>query len=229
MGKIKFGSFVVDMRNKVGGTVYSKNRGGAYTKNKVSPAQPRTSAQTTARSRMTTFAQGFRALTATQIAAWNSAVSAFQKTDIFGDLKSPSGINLYCKLNINLAQVGVAAITTPPLPIGVVGPVTLTPAAAAGAATFTLAFTVSPVPANTVWLLQATQQLSPGRSSVNSFYRSFSTIAAAGTSPANIAAAYTAKFGTLVAGQKIFIKVIPVSSTTGIKGQAITVSTIVAA
>lgn len=223
------GSFVTDIRNKVGGTVYSKNRGGAYTKNKVSPSQPRTAAQTTARSRMTTYAQGFRALTATQIAAWNAAVGSFLKTDVFGDLKTPSGINLYSKLNINIAQAGGTAITTPPLPIAVVGPVTLTPTVAAGTPAFSIAFSVSPVPASTTWLVMCTQQLSPGRSSVNSFYRIVTTIAAAATTPSNILAAYNTKFGTLVAGQKIFIKVIPISTTTGIKGQAITTSVIVAA
>ena len=229
MGKIKFGSFITDVRNKVGGQVYSKNRGGAYVKNKVSPSQPRTAAQTTARARLTTFAQGWRSLTATQAAAWNAAVGNYLKTDVFGDLKTPSGENLYCKLNINLAQAGIAAITTPPLPIAVVGPVTMTPAFAAGAATGTITFTATPVPANTTWLVFGTAQLSPGRFSVNSAYRLFTTIAAAGTSPANIVAAYTAKFGTLVAGQKIFIKIVPVSTTTGIKGQAITASAIVAA
>jgi hypothetical protein len=229
MGKIKLGSFVTDIRNKVGGQVYSKNRGGAYVKNKVSPAQPRTTAQTTARSRMTTYAQGFRALTATQIAAWNAAVASFQKTDVFGDLKVPSGINLYSKLNINLAQVGGTAITTPPLPSAVVGPVTLTLTTAAGTPAFSLAFTVSPVAASTAWIVQATQQLSPGRSSVNSFFRTIGTIAAVATTPSNQLSNYNTKFGTLVAGQKIFVRVIPVSTVTGIKGTPLTTFAIVAA
>ena len=229
MGKIKFGSFIVDVRNKVGGQVYSKNRGGAYVKNKVSPSQPRTSAQTTARARLTTFAQGWRALTATQQAAWNAAVGAYLKTDVFGDLKTPSGINLYSKLNINLAQISVAAIVTPPLPIAVVGPATLTLTGAAGTPALSLAFTVSPVPTATNYIILATAQQSPGRFSVNSAFRILSTVAAAATSPVNLLAAYNAKFGTLVAGQKVFIKVIPISTTTGIKGQGITTSAIIAA
>ncbi len=229
MGKIKFGSFVVDVRNKVGGQVYSKNRGGAYVKNKVSPAQPRTAAQTTARARLTTFAQGWRSLTQTQIAAWNAAVPAFQKTDVFGDLKTPSGENLYVKLNTNLAQAGQTAITTPPLPNSVVGPVTLTLTGAAGTPALSLAFTVSPIPAATTWIVQATAQLSAGRNSVNSFFRIVTTAAAAATSPINLLATYNTKFGTLVAGTKVFVKVIPVSNTSGIKGQAITTSAIIAA
>ncbi len=225
MGKIKFGSFVTDIRNKVGGQVYSKNRGGAYTKNKVSPAQPRT----TARTRLATFAQGWRSLTSGQLAAWNAAVGSFLKTDVFGDLKTPSGLNLYTKLNVNIAQVGGSAITTPPLPIAVVGPTSLTLSGAAGTPALSLVFTVSPIPANTSYLIQATQQLSAGRFSVNSFFRTITTAAAAATSPINLLTAYNTKFGTLVAGTKVFVKIIPVSTTTGIKGTALTTSCVIAA
>lgn len=229
MAKIKFGSFVTDMRNKVGGTVYSKNRGGAYTKNKVSPAQPNTAAQTTARTRMTTYSQGWRSLTAAQQAAWNAAVTNFQKTDVFGDMKVPSGQNLYGKLNINIAQAGGSAITTPPLPTAVVGPLTITLTAAAGTPAMSLAWTGGAVPADTTWLIEMTAQLSAGRFSVKSMYRIVTTAAAAATSPANLLAAYNTKFGTLVAGTKVFVKVTPIGLLTGIKGTGITTSCIVAA
>ena len=38
--KIKFGSEVVDGRGKIGGHVYSKNKGGAYKRTKVTPSNP---------------------------------------------------------------------------------------------------------------------------------------------------------------------------------------------
>ena len=227
--KIKMGAFVTDIRNKVGGTVFSKNRGGAYTKNKVSPAQPNTSYQTTARTRMTTYSQGWRSLTTAQQAAWNAAVNNFQGTDVFGDIKTPSGQNLYGKLNINIAQAGGTAITSPPLPAAVVGPTTITLTAAAGTPAMSLAWTGGAVPASTTWLIEMTGQLSAGRFSVKSMYRIVTTAAAAATTPANLLTAYNTKFGTLVAGTKIFVKVTPIGTTTGIKGTALTTSCIVAA
>lgn len=116
MAKVKFGMMAVDMRNKLGGQVFSKNRGGAYIRTKVTPANAQTSFQTAVRAILTFFAQSFRTLTAAQILAWNNAVSDFTGTDIFGDVRTPSGINLYIRLNANLAKVGEPAISDPPLP-----------------------------------------------------------------------------------------------------------------
>ena len=78
--KLKFGAIVTDGRGKIGGHVMSKNRGGAYMRTKVTPSNPRSTAQTTVRSHLTTLSQGWRGLSATAIAAWNSAVSSFTKS-----------------------------------------------------------------------------------------------------------------------------------------------------
>jgi len=86
--KIKFGALVVDGRGKIGGHVASKNRGGAYLRTKVTPVNPQTSFQNAVRNRLTAFAQAWRGLAASQRAAWNSSVSDFSKTDIFGDIKT---------------------------------------------------------------------------------------------------------------------------------------------
>lgn len=229
MGKIKWGMAIVDGRGKVGGTVMSKNKGGAYLKNKVSPSQPRTASQTTARQRLTNFAQGFRGLTAAQITSWNSAVQDFLKTDVFGDLKTPSGINLYTRLNVNLATIGVAALTLPPLPSAVTGPTSISATATAGAPTLSIVFALSPVTAGMTWIIQATRQMSPGRSAPGTQFRTIGTIAAAATTPNNALAVYNTKFGTLVAGQKIFIRIYAIAIATGLKSQALTTNLIVAA
>ena len=97
--KIKFGAIVVDGRGKIGGHVASKNRGGAYLRTKVTPTNPQTTFQSAVRNRLTAFSQGWRGLTQAQRDAWNAAVSNFSKTDVFGDIKQPTGLNLYVKLN----------------------------------------------------------------------------------------------------------------------------------
>ena len=227
--KVKFGSLVVDGRGKIGGHVASKNRGGAYLRTKVTPVNPQTSFQATVRDRITTYSQGWRTLTAAQRAAWNGAVTSWQKTDIFGDLKTPSGQNLYIRLNNNLLQAGQSAITSPPLPNSVVGPVTLALTAAAGTPAVSLVFTASPVAAATTFVVRMTPQVSAGKSFVKSLYRNLTTVAAAGTSPVDLLSAYNARFGTLVAGQKIFVEVFAVSNTTGVRTTAISTSAIVGA
>lgn len=227
--KMKFGAIVVDGRGKIGGHVASKNRGGAYLRTKVTPTNPNTTFQAAVRNRLTSFSQSFRSLTASQIAAWNSAVSDFAKTDIFGDIKQPSGINLFMKLNSNLAEVGVASISVPPLPSEVEPVITVTATATAGVPSLSVVFTPTPVPANTAFILRATAQQSAGVSNFSGKFRNIDVLDAASASPENALAAYTAKFGILVAGRKIALELIPVNKTTGQKGQAVSTTLVVGA
>lgn len=92
--KTKFGAIIVDGRGKIGGHVASKNRGGAYLRTKVTPANAQTSAQNQVRNLFTSLTQGWRGLTQAQRDAWNAAVLDYSRTDIFGDIRNPSGINL---------------------------------------------------------------------------------------------------------------------------------------
>jgi len=218
--KMKFGAIVTDGRGKIGGHVASKNRGGAYLRTKVTPANAQTTFQNAVRATFTNLSQGWRSLTQGQRDAWNAAVADFARTNIFGDLINPSGINLYQRLNNNLISIGVAAIVSPPLP-SAVGECVLTSATnAVVAATMTLVFD-GPVPADTTVKIFATAPMSAGKSFVKSEYRQIGTIAAAGASPFDVKALYLAKFGTQGAiGQKIFFKLLPVSTVTGQAGAA---------
>lgn len=227
--KVKFGAIVTDGRGKIGGHVASKNRGGAYFRTKVTPTNPQTISQSAARNRLTTFAQDWKGLTEAARLSFNAAVANYAKTDIFGDIKQPSGINLYVKLNSNLAEVGVAPLTAAPLPEAVAAVETLSATAAAGTPAFSVVFTPTPVPADTAFIVRATGQTSPGKNFLKNQYRNVSVVDAAGTSPKNLLAEYVAKFGTLVAGQKIGVEVIPVNKVTGQKGQALSTTLIVAA
>lgn len=70
-----------------------------------------------------------------------------------------------------------------------------------------LAYTATPLAANTKVIIEATQQLSPGINFVGrSRFRQIMVSAAAAASPANILAAYVARFGVLISGKKIFVR-----------------------
>lgn len=227
--KIKWGALVVDGRNKIGGQVASKNRAGAYMRTKVTPVNPQSSFQLSIRNRFTTLAQAWRGLTQAQRDAWNGAVSDYARTDIFGDLKNPSGSNLYQRLNNNLVLIGEAAIATPPLPAAVGEVVAESLAAAAGAGTITVTM-AGAVPADTTVKVFATAPQSAGKSFIKSEYRLIGTLAAAAVTPADIKTLYDAKFGSVgVAGRKIFVKLEAVNATTGQVGTPSEVSAIVAA
>lgn len=216
--KVKFGAIVVDGRNKVGGHVLSKNRGGAYMRTKVTPVNPQSVAQSRVRGTLTTFSQGWRGLTDTERAAWNAAVGNFKKTDIFGDIKNPSGINLYVKLNATLAVVGSAPIVLPPADTTSPGETTTTATVDGTTPAVSVAFTPTPVPAGTKLSIEATAPQSAGKSFLKNQYRVIATEAAAAASPANVLTAYAAKFGNPVTGQKTGIRTRLIDTTTGIAG-----------
>ena len=227
--KMTFGAIVTDGRGKIGGHVASKNRSGAYLRTKVTPVNGQTSAQMTIRNRFTTFAQGWRGITEAQRDAWNAAVSDYARTNIFGDLHNPTGSALYQRLNNNLSIIGEAAILLPPLPAAVGEVTAVSLAIAAGAATMSLVMGAA-VPANTNVKVFATAPLSAGKSFVKSEFRLIDVLAPAAGTPVNLKAKYEAKFGSVgLAGQKVFVKLVAVNSTTGQEGTASQVSGIVVA
>lgn len=218
--KAKFGSIVVDGRGKLGGHVYSKNRGGAYVRTKVTPVNPQSTAQLLVRGFFTMLSQGWRTLTQVQRDAWNGAVENFQRTDIFGDIKKPSGINLYMRLNQNILNAGGVVISVPPAPGVTPEIVTFTTAPDSAPQTFSLAYAPTPVPADVAYVIEATACLSPGKSFIKNQYRIIEVLPAAGATPANILAAYQAKFGLLIGGQIVGVRVKAIDLLTGVAGPA---------
>lgn len=76
-----------------------------------------------------------------------------------------------------------------------------------------MAYTATPLAAGVHAAIFATDQLSAGVSRPSrKAYRLIAVTAAAAASPANVLAAYNAKFGALVSGRKIFFKVILISA-----------------
>lgn len=212
--KIKWGSLVVDGRNKIGGHVASANRAGAYLRTKVSPKQPASIYSATVRARFSSIATSWKSIAASARTLWNNAVSDYKSSDIFGDIKSPSGFNLYQKLNNNLVNCSIAMITTPPLPINVTQVKTLS-LTAVHAGAITLTYTDA-IPAAEAMIIRATPALSPGKSFVKSEFRQIQVALTADTSPLIITTAYGTKYGAVgAAGEKIFVEVERVSTVTG--------------
>lgn len=227
--RVQYGEMIADMRGKINGSVHSRNRSGAYMRNKVTPVNPQTTYQTTVRNRLTGRAQAWRGLTQPQRDAWNSAVSNFKKTNIFGQIRTPSGINLYNRINMNLLNISEAVVATPPLPESVQALTTLSVAADDSANTVILSFTPV-IDANSKMIVEATEPLSAGIDFVKSEFRQIDVLDNADTSPVDLSTAYVAKFGsTPPAGAKIFVRCTMVDISSGINGIPLKASTITVA
>jgi hypothetical protein len=112
--KIQYGAGIVNGSGKLNGWVASRNRGGAFMRAKVTPLNPSTTAQQNARGILGALSTQWSQLTDAQRLSFNNAVQDFSRTDIFGDVRNPSGINLYVKLNANLINTGRAQIVAAP-------------------------------------------------------------------------------------------------------------------
>jgi hypothetical protein len=227
--KLKFGMIVTDGRNKLGGHVLSKNRAGAYARTKVTPVNPRSSYQSNVRSLFTSLSQAWRGLSQDARTAWNNAVANYQRTDIFGDLKSPSGFNLYQRLNNVLATISGAPLTNPPLPDAVPDCHIISVTATVGSPSLSVILNDS-VPTHGAVKVFATPPLSPGKSFVKNQFRLISVLAPEASTPFNALSAYTAKYGNLgEIGQKIIIQTVACNFLTGQEGTPAQASVITAA
>jgi len=227
--KIKWGAFVVEGRGKSGGTVASRNRAGSYFRNKVTPVNPASVSQVAARDRLAGLSQGWRDLTAAQRDAWNQVVSDFAKTDIFGDLKNPTGFNLYQRLNNNLLVVNQSVISDPPAAGDVEAFTSLSVSAESGTQSFALTFAPAISTGFSVKVF-ATAAQSAGKSFVKSEYRLIGVLTDADTSPVDFLTEYQAKFGDITAtDSKIFVRLVQVNEATGQEGVGLEASAIITA
>ncbi len=218
MAKIKFGNIVVDMRGKISGNVYSKNKGGAYSRVRVVPSNPQTSYQSFVRGLFTFLSQAWRGLTPVQRASWNSGVGNFQRTNNLGDKHSLSGNALYVSLNKNLTDVNLPPIDECPSPEAV--EVVEVVSAVADASAQTLVITLGgAVPANTSIKVFASPTLSAGVNSAGTKMRQITSYPAANIAALTLTTPYLARMGGIGAvDSKIFYEIVPVNETTGQKG-----------
>lgn len=205
------------------GDTFSRNRFGQYCRNRATPVQPRTPSQLNQRARMSTNAAGWRALTDAQRSGWAALGSQISRTDSLGQVYTLNGFEAYCSVNNNKLDAGDSVVSAAPAIVtpGNLATVTVTLTAAA----FSIAYTATPLGAGVRLFIFISPQRSAGRS-FEGDYRLIAVTAAAAASPANVLAAYTAKFGVPVVGNRIFIKLETYNG--GFKGDPFGVSQVVA-
>jgi hypothetical protein len=227
MAKVLFTAVVADMRNKLNGTVFSKNRYGAYTRTKVTPVNPQTTFQSSVRTNFGNTSAAWRGLTQAQRNAWITQAQFFPIIDIFGNSKVLSGQALFVQLNRNLFTAGQSALTAPPSPAAIPAFYGVSMASSlAGADTVTA--NVTTVPSGHTLIIATTPQLTPGIQFVKNRFRVLGVFTLT-ASVATITTAYRARFGTVVVGNKISAKVYLIDNTTGQMSVPSEVSTIVVA
>jgi hypothetical protein len=205
MAKIKFGMMMTDASGKLGGQVFSKNRGGAYVRTKVTPLNPQTTAQSLVRGIFASISSAWSGLTQANRDSFNGFVNDYARTDVFGDLRNPSGKALFQRLNQNLVISDQGQITTCVAP----QPVPFANVTSVAGDVSGLSFDVVTGGDTTdsqvvVW---ATPILTAGTTFVKNRLRQLQVFSGDDAATYDIYSAYVTAYGVPAAGDNIFIGV----------------------
>lgn len=186
-------------------TVASRNSSGQYYRNRAMPTQPRTPAQVNQRARLTTASAAWRGLTASQQTSWISFGQSFTVVNSLGTPIHLTGLQCFIKVATVDVINGAAMPTVPPaLPSFLAN--TCTGVSAVSATPLIQIAGANPA-AGTLFMVFSSPQLSPGVN-FNGVYRYIQTSQVFTTGQMSIQTAWALKFGALIAGKKIFVKVV---------------------
>jgi len=202
MAKVKLGAIVTDISGKLGGHVFSKNRSGKYMRTKGVPTNPQTSAQMNIRGQFAAISSSWSELTELQRTSWRNAVDQFATTDVFGDIKNPTGKALYQRLNQNLSVSEQPLIDSAPFATDV--PFLAITAAGGSLAANDLTVRYDGEGLGNKVLVFATEPLSQGTKFVKNKLRLIEVFAGADSDTLDIELSYTNKFGELVVGSNVY-------------------------
>lgn len=195
----------IPQSGSVGAVTSSRNRSGQYRRQRAMPTQPRTASQIAARSRLTTTSAAWRGLTDTQRAAWAAFASSFTVMNSLGTAIALTGHQCFVKVNTVNILLGAAVVLVPPaLPSFAASTITGIAMAFTGQ---TFALNGAAAAAGTDIMIFASPQLSAGVS-YNGQFRYIGKAGVFTTGVYSMAGLYIPKFGALIAGKKIFVKVV---------------------
>ncbi len=187
------------------GITSSRNRNGQYVRTRATPVNPNSTQQGVVRARMSANAAAWRTLTSGQRAGWSDLGLSMSRTDSLGQSYTLTGFQAYCSVNNNNVAAGNAIVADAP---ALVTPsALLTATITLTAASFSIAYTATPLATGARLFTFVSPQRSAGRA-FEADLRLLAVSAAAAASPAVVLTAYTAKFGVPVVGNRIFLSLV---------------------
>lgn len=210
------GPLAGQISGRVGGTIFSHNKGGPYVRNGAIPVQPSTTYKADATNRMATVSRLWGGLTDAQRDAWRTWAGQNKVTDRLGRQIVLGGNAAFNMLNVRLLASGDSTIDVPPI-AAAPDPVTLSSDTwDIGAGNCQVATAPSPLGANLrAWVWGAVLD-SPGARFVKNQWRLLQVTAKNVATPITTDTLLAARFGTLAVGQHAFIRIQAFDSTTGL-------------
>jgi len=194
----------VPQTGKLGLTVTWPGRNGLIRRILVTPSNPRTDRQLVVRDVLAQQARRFDALTDAQQDAWNVAADGFQSRPTLGQSGPLTGLQLFVRINCKLGILGQDPVDVPPVApqFPTLAPQNLVITNTSGVIAVKLTCPTDPGE-NTV-LRASPPQNSAVRACGN--FRIIGTCPAPAQGSANITTLYTAEYGAVPVGKRLFVR-----------------------
>lgn len=210
------GPIAATISGSIGGTTFSRNRGGTYMRNRAIPLNPNTSFQINVRSILATQSQAWADQTAAVRAAWENWAVQNPVINALGRSIILSGAQAFIQLNARLQLAGDPVLTAPPIVNAPDGLLTLSQSGDIGAGAVAASFTASPLGGSTsLWMTVAVVN-SAGVSYVRNLLRFIGQSADAQVSPFDNQALIETRFGALIVGQTLHVRIATFDAATGL-------------
>ena len=200
------GPAVAEIRGSAGGTTFSRNRFGAYTRQRTTPVNPNSPAQVLARGRLSTLTVYWRdTLTQAQRDAWDAYADATTWKNALGQDIKLTGLNHFLRAGQLRLQAGEAIVATAPATPGIPAEETLwTPTADATGNTIDIAYTFSPNVDDQMWNFFASRPYAASKNFFAGPWRYVGSVVGDSTTPPTSPASFNYPW-TLVAGQRVWV------------------------
>jgi hypothetical protein len=194
----------IPQTGKLGLTVTWQGRNGLIRRTLVTPSNPRTSEQMVVRGLLAQQARRFDSLTDAQQDAWNTAADGFKSTPSLGQSGPLTGLQLFVRINCKLGLLGQEPVDVPPTApqFPSVAPQNLVITNTGG--TVALKLTCPTSPGQSTVLRASPPQNSAIRACRN--FRIIGICPAPTDGSADITSLYTAEFGAVPAGKRLFVQ-----------------------
>ncbi len=221
------GPAIAAASGSIGGTTFSRNRYGPYTRNRSIPIISTSIDALAAKQRFATQSAAWSALTAAQRLAWGQFAATHPISDRLGQSQILAPNAVFIQLNTRIVQAGGTQIVDPPITRDPEGLLSLVQVCDIGLGGFSLTFTPTPLGATEQLRIRAAVVSHEGIEYVTNLLRVVGYGAAATASPFDHEAIVLAKFGTLIVGQFVHVWIDILDNATGLLSAPVKAKTIV--
>lgn len=215
--KILYGPTIGSASGSVAGSTYSRNRYGAYVRNRAKPVISTTEAAINQKAVFSSVSRFWKGLTDDERQAWKEWAGGNPIIDRLGSSQILAPNVAFMRCNTVLTSFGADIITAPPAYPGPSSMIPTSITADSSPQTLSMVLPDSALDANTGLQIYIAVPGSAGINYVEQMLKRTENVQPLATSPVNLLAGYTAMFGALVTGSKVVVDVHAIDIRTGLK------------